>query len=101
MLFCYAFFVTRAYVEFNLFINSLSSNPEKCSTSQLTILRGWSLSLFDHFVGLALQGVRNLYFFNLFPKSEVNGVSWVGGKGGEGGFNADIAIWSPKLCVQI
>ena len=20
---------------------------------------------------------------------------------GEGGFNADIAIWSPKLCVQI
>ena len=72
-------------MEFNLFINSLSSNPEKCSTSQLTILRGWSLSVFDHFVGLALQGVRNLYFFNLFPKSEVNGVSWVGERGGGGG----------------
>ena len=67
-------------MEFNLFINSLSSNPEKCSTSQLTILRGWSLSVFDHFVGLALQGVRNLYSFNLFPKSEVSGVSWVGGR---------------------
>ena len=94
-------------MEFNLFINPFAPTPPNRQPVKHTqeIRRSLPtncLSVFDHFVGVALQGVRNLYFFNLFPKSEVNGVSWAGERGErEGGFNADIAIWSSKLCVQI
>ena len=52
-------------------MNPLNANPEKWSNTLKQIVGNLPticLSVFDHFMNLALKGLKPHYIFNLFPE---------------------------------